>query len=171
MSKESDVRITPEWLLERVRAFCGGPIPLDVCTEADNPTKALTYFCERGDELPWEFWPAWCNGPYSRGSVERWGNKAIHEARQGCEVLFLTKDDCRTGWNKLLRDNADVRLRIEGSVGFLEPDGKGDYRPMPGASWGTSLWYFGARRRRFVRVFGDLGEVTQLLGPQEVEEP
>lgn len=169
MSKESDIRITPEWLLDVVRDFCGGPIPLDVCTEQDNPTKALAFYVSDGLARGWPY-TFWCNPPYSRGQVEKWAMHAITEARLGACGIMLTKDDCRTAWNRLLMENADCRCRINRGVGFLEPDGKGGYSQLNGPMWGSALWYFGPQRRRFDRVFSRIGEVTHLLGPQEVQE-
>jgi hypothetical protein len=42
---------TPERILERVRAYFGGPIPFDPCTGPENPTRALR-FCTGGIEAP-----------------------------------------------------------------------------------------------------------------------
>jgi hypothetical protein len=190
-AKASDIRITPAWLLDLVRAFAGGEIALDVCTEPSNPARAQAFYALPTSGLD-EDWTgalraaerrstralisvAWANVPYSREQVQRWAEKAVREARAGAEILFLTKDDCRTGWNLFLRENADARCRIAKGIGFLEPDGEGGYRKLPGPRWGECLWYFGRHRRRFERVFsaplagrkGPLGEVTHLLGPQE----
>lgn len=171
----SDKRITPEWLLAKVREFGGGAIALDACTEEDNPTGADNFFTYERNGLK-RGWHAlvgsnltWCNTPYSRGSVILWASKAVKEARLGAEILFLTKDDCRTSWNAYLLNNADGRCRIARGVGFLEPDGKGGYHKMVGPMWGSCCWYFGRQRRRFERIFSTIGEVTLLHGPQEVD--
>jgi hypothetical protein len=169
----SDKRITPKWLLDYARELGDGQIMLDVCTEPGNPTGATAYFtyAHNGLERDWAGISngglTWCNTPYSRGSVMLWADKAVQEARRGCEILLLTKDDCRVSWNAFLRNNADARCRIARGVGFLEPDGEGGYRKMVGPMWGSCLWYFGLRRRRFARIFGAIGEISHLLGPQE----
>ncbi len=179
----SDIRITPRWLLDKVREFAGGQIALDVCTEPDNPTEAATFYhagigggtnglCEPWHlhlqyAVPCAIRVAWANVPYSRDQVQLWADKAVREARDGAEILFLTKDDCRTKWNAFLRDNADARCRIARGVGFLEPDGDGGYTQLVGPRWGECLWLFGRHRRRFERVFGSIGEITNFLGPQE----
>lgn len=182
--KASDIRITPAWLLDMVREFAGGPIALDVCTQPDNPAAADTYCClEDGNDgllIDWDLtlrsapsYPgrvirlAWANVPYSTGQVIKWAGKAFHEATRGAEILMLTKDDCRPQWNRFLLRNADARCRIAKGVGFLEPDGDGGYTQLVGPRWGSCLWYFGRHRRRFERIFSTVGEVTQLLGPQE----
>lgn len=177
MTKPSDVMITPKWLADIVREFADDAISLDVCTQPDNPLAAKRFFSGNGtpqDDGLIQLWDRhgvnWANPPYSRGQVIRWATKAVREARDGCEIIMLTKDDCRTEWNGVLKSNADARCRIAKGVGFLEPDPEGGYRPLPGASWGSALWYFGHRRRRFERVFSRIGEVTHLLGPQEILE-
>lgn len=173
MIKESDVRITPAWLLDMVREFAGGQIGLDPCTEPHNPTDALMYFTSEMDGLN-ERWGGpergliWVNPPYSTGQVIAWATKSAASALNGAEILFLTKDDCRPKWNRFLRDNADERCRIDKGVGFLEPDEDGGFRQLVGPQWGSCLWYFGRHRRRFGRVFSRIGEVIHGLGPQEL---
>lgn len=175
MSKESDIRLTPEPWLAIVRQFGDGVIALDVCTEADNPTRANVFYSLAlgvdGLKEPWAFDAAgglaWGNVPYSAGQVIRWSQKAAVEARRGCEILLLTKDDCRTKWNRFLRENADARCRAERSLGFAEPDGAGGYKQNPAPAWGSCFWYFGRRRRRFELVFSAIGEVIHGLGPVE----
>ena len=171
---ESDRRITPASLLENIRLFSA--IRLDPCTEPDNPTGAGVFWTFHDDGLNRCWLDSSCgqlvyaNVPFSRGQVELWAAKAIEEARGGCEIILLTKDDCRTAWNRLLVDNADMRCRIARGVGFLEPADDGTYRKLPGAAWGTTLWAWTRRRRRFARIFGAIGEISWLQGPQEVDE-
>lgn len=172
MSESTDIRITPKWLLDVAREFAGGPFALDPCTEADNPTEADSFLTEKHNGLAVRWCPdggtVWCNPPYSRGSVITWAHKAVKEARDGAEILFLTKDDCRTGWNAYLKANADARCRIARGVGFLEPDEEnGGYTQLVGPMWGSCLWMFGRRRRRFDRVFSPIGEIVHGLGPLE----
>jgi hypothetical protein len=173
MTRESDRRLTPEWLIALAREFGGGTIALDVCTEPRNPTGAEMFYTsvDNGLERDWLDYACgglvWCNCPFSIGQVQLWSDKCVLEARLGCEILLLTKDDCRTSWYAFLNENADLRCRIRRGVGFSEPDGNGGWRKMPAPSWGHALHYFGRQRRRFTRIFGAIGEVTQLLGPQE----
>lgn len=176
MTIDSDIRITPDWLLDIVREFGRGCIALDVCTQPENPAKADEFYClEQGTDGLIENWGVdaggglcWGNVPFSRGQVIVWANKAVREAQFGAEILVLTKDDCRTKWNRLLVSNSDARCRVERGVGFLEPDGAGGYRKLPGSPWGSCIWYFGRQRRRFERFFSPLGEVIHGLGPVEV---
>lgn len=170
---DSDVRIIPQWLLDVVLEFDGRPrIGLDVCTPASNPLNAHHFYeghCRNGLELSWRSSEGitWCNGPYSRGQVIQWAEKAAYEARLGAEILMLTKSDPRTAWTRCLVANSDARCAVARGVGFLEPDGNGGYVQLHGPMWGSAVWYFGPRRRRFDSVFSRIGEVTHYLGPQE----
>jgi len=122
---------------------------------------------EGGDglEVSW-YASVWCNPPYSRGQVIRWARKAIQEAVCGSEVLMLTPADVSTAWFRELRENCDAVCLLRRRVGFLRPDGTA----MPGAKFGSAVWYFGPRRRRFDRIWGEHGHVDHGLGPLEVEE-
>lgn len=176
--KESDIRITPGWLLAALLNFAGNRLVCDVCTQPDNPLRADRFFTEETDGLrsPWaasvaDVWRCtyWNNPPYSAGQVLQWSEKTITEAgMHGLEVLLLTQADVSTGWYRLIRDNADARCHLGRRVSFLEPDGAGGYRACPGgAKFGSQIAYFGPRRRRFERIFGAHGEVLHGLGPQE----
>lgn len=49
---------TPEWLLDRVRVYFGGPIPFDAASAPDNPTKAEVYCVPPAGPMFAEFDPA-----------------------------------------------------------------------------------------------------------------
>lgn len=165
---DSDVRLTPPWLLAVVREF--GVITLDPCTVAHNPVGAMRFYTEAQDGLraPWDCdgGLVWCNPPWSRGQVHKWAGKAISEALGGCEVIMLTLADVRTGWFDGLADNADAYCLINRSVGFLELV-DGVWKQKPGHTMGCAAWYWGPQRRRFDRVFSAIGRVTHGLGPKE----
>jgi len=63
---------TPEVLLNAVRSYFGGPIPLDPATSVDNPTKALQFYTEddNGLILPWNASGVFINPPYSNAGVD-----------------------------------------------------------------------------------------------------
>lgn len=180
MTLESDIRITPPDLWAIVREFAAGRPICDVCTEPSNPLGAEVFFTEQDNSMLMRDWADhpflnYCNSPYSRGQLLRaraamagvktgWAPKVVEQARRGREVLMLTRCDTRTRWFRYLRDNADARCMLEGSYGFLMPDGN----KLPGDTIGHVFWYFGPRRRRFDAVFSPHGEVSHLLGPQEM---
>ena len=62
--------------------------------------------------------------------------------------------------------NCDAVCFLGTRVGFLRPDGEAE----PGAKFGSAVWYFGPRRRRFDRVWSEHGHVDHGLGPLEEEE-
>lgn len=169
---DSDVRITPRWLFDLLREFAADRYVFDVCTEPNNPLGAESFAFEGGLEIQWRClnWCNWCNPPYSRGQVILWANKAIREALRGAEIIMLTQADVSTRWYRHLRDQSDAVCLLSRRVGFLKPDGEGGYVPMTGAKFGSAVWYWGRRRRRFARVFGAHGEVLTGLGPQERDD-
>lgn len=65
VGKDNDY-YTPEDILSPVRAYLGGPIPLDPATAPHNPTKAETFYTEEDDGLE-QSWgvPFFVNPPYS----------------------------------------------------------------------------------------------------------
>lgn len=176
---DTDVRITPDWLWAAVREHAGTRSVCDVCTEPNNPLNADRYYTEsmNGLEAKWattlydlRSTTYWGNVPFSRGQVLQWADKFVREARRGLECILLTQADVSTEWYAFIRDNADVRCHLSKRVQFLEPNGKGGYRPCKGgAKFGTQCAYFGPRRRRFTRVFGALGEILHGVGPSEEE--
>lgn len=177
MTQESDVRITPPWVMALVRELAGDRLLVDVCTEWDNPIGAERFYTEADDGLasPWAETARdvlrctyWGNVPFSRGQVALWAAKFAREAQIGLEGLLLTQADVSTEWYALIRDNADARCHLNKRVQFLEPDGRGGYQPCKGgAKFGTQICYMGPRRRRFARIFGAHGEILPGWGPQE----
>jgi hypothetical protein len=174
---DTDVRVTPDWLLQTVRDFAGTHDLCDVCTEENNPLGARRFFTERTNGLT-SRWATtlhdlratvyFGNVPYGAGQVAPWADKFAKEGRFGLECLLLTQADVSTRWYRAIADNADARCHLSKRVIFLEPDGKGGYQPCKGgAKFGSQIAYMGPRRRRFARIFGALGEVISGLGPQE----
>lgn len=168
---DTDIRITPTWLRDRVREFAGNRPLLDVCTQPDNPMKADIAYTVYDDGLsrPWlQCNTSYCNPPYSRGNVIKWAHKAVREATMYAEVIMLTQADVSTEWYQYIASNADVRCHLHRRVQFLEPVEGGGYAPcVGGAKFGSQLAYWGRRRRRFADMFGASGEILHGLGPLE----
>lgn len=175
--KESDVRITPEPVRRVFFALAGDRRTCDVATEPNNPMGADRIFTLQDNALTCR-WAVryddvhgctyWLNPPYSLGQIMLFAVRATFWARLGLEIVVLTPADTSTGWYEFLRNNADARCHFDSRVQFLEPDGEGGYRKCSGgAKTGSAAWYFGPRRRRFARIFGELGEILHGLGPQE----
>lgn len=178
--KQSDRRLTPEWLLAPVREFFGGRIPFDPFTEINNPTGAY-YFCSleiplvtrvwegaNGLEAEWHVHSGtWAQPPFS--IMGPCVDKAIDEASSGAEILFLARSDNRTRWHRRLSDNADAHCAINRSIGFIEVLEDGTLKQLSGDFHAYSIFYFGRQRRRFERIFSPLGKVYQGMGPVEME--
>lgn len=185
MSVASDERFTPGWLLDLVRKFAGGSIAFDAATTEENPVGALEYYTPTGHyydgaqvmgsegngrRQPWSGCGVnWCNPPYSRGELPRWANKAIGEARDGCELIMLTPGDMRTRWFRDLRENADCIGLMSCRVLFGTPADSDKGGSDVEVSRGMALWYFGRQRARFRRVFGPVAWVVDGPGVQDAE--
>ena len=82
--------LTPEYVLAPVRALFGGAIGLDPCTDPDNPTGALQFYCLPADGcvLPWEAASVFCNPPYGLAR-DRWVERCITEGKRRQVVLLI----------------------------------------------------------------------------------
>ncbi len=82
-------QLTPEYVLRPIWLDLGG-IGLDPCTEAENPTRAESFYClANGDDglaLPWNTDRLFVNPPYGRAR-ERWVERVI--AASGQRVLLI----------------------------------------------------------------------------------
>lgn len=173
---DSDIRITPDPLWDIVKAFAGDRLICDVATEKSNPLGAARFFTKRDNALTnlWASssqevfrWLYWCNTPYSRGQVIQFADACVRWAALGLEVLLLTQADVTTDWYEFVRLNADARCHLDRRVAFLKPGGRGKFVKTQGAKFGSQVAYWGPRRRRFARIFGEHGEIIHGLGPQE----
>lgn len=176
---DSNERWTPRWFLGLLHEWCDGPIALDTCTHESNPTQAQRFYAPGyydGLTDSWDPWGTedlprarhpitWCNPPYGRGQLGKWSEKAVQEALDGVPILMLTPADSSTGWFATLRKNADAACLMSKRVGFVMPDGQ----PLPGAKFGSALWYWGRRCMAFHAFWERRGWVIDCPGPQEVQ--
>jgi len=121
------VYLTPEKILEPVREYFGGPIPLDPATQPSNPTKALQFYTEEMNGLvqPWNA-PVFINPPF--GVAIRDFVKRIDEyAQQGLTIIALLPCGARFStkyWqNHALIPQLNAICFVKGRVKFLRPDG------------------------------------------------
>lgn len=86
----AQVKLTPAYVLDPVRAAMGGTIGLDPCTEPDNPTRARAFHALPDDGLA-HSWigrgPVWVNPPFGTAQVP-WVARSI-EIGQAGEVVAL----------------------------------------------------------------------------------
>jgi hypothetical protein len=144
MSKDSDVRFTPQHVLNVVREF--DEIVCDPCTVASNPAGANLFYTEADNGLvqPWGGGLTFVNNPYSRGQIFPWAEKCALEAKIGLEIIQLIPADMSTIYTKFLFGKANAVAFWDKRIVF---DGSN------GAKFGSAFWYFGDRQGRFKRVF------------------
>lgn len=153
MSKASDIRFTPDHVLDVVREFSS--IALDPCTTSKNPVAADDWYTESDDGLsrPWDSM-SFVNPPYSRGQLLKWSAKASHEwYPRGVESIVLVPADTSTAATQFLLDLAHAVAFWRKRICFA-----GDC----GAKFANALFYFGERQGRFKRVFGPHATVLVL---------
>lgn len=153
-SEKMDWR-TPENVLRLVREVFGGPIGLDPCTDADNPTAADRFFTEADDGLvqPWgDRGGTYVNPPYGRG-IGAWTKKMRDVGYRDHGVIGLIP--ARTDTKYWHRDiiTADAICFWRGRIRFV---GAPASAPFPSA-----LPYWGPRVDDFARVFGEVGWVVR----------
>lgn len=166
---------TPPALLERVRAYFGGPIPFDPATGPENPTEALR-FCAgapgtlfaggagelaraNGLEVPWS-WPTWVNPPYGR-ELRGWLAKIQHEAARGAEIVgLLPCARWEQRYFQAARRAANAECLITGRVAFISSlDGKA----VGGNPYASMLLGWGVHLPRWREAFEPLGACWELV--------
>ena len=173
LSGKSNIYITPETILDPVRNYFGGPIPLDPATQPDNPTKALHYACGPGTPepslgdglvLPWSDYPGtFLNPPFSGGVMKTWCEKIHDETVDGASILALLPCGARFAtryWqDHIFNPGLDVGLFVRGRVQFRRPDGSGTTGQNP---YDSQLLGFGVDVDRFFECFQHLGKVVEM---------
>lgn len=154
-SMMSSVRVdwqTPDDFLDLVRMH--GPIMLDPCSSADNPTKAANFFTEADDglERPWDV-PGliYVNPPYGR-ELRWWAPKIALEGAGGSEIIALLPARTDTNWFQKHIARADVLCFWSGRLTFRGA-------PDP-ALFPSVVAYFGDRAKAFKRVFTGKGWIV-----------
>jgi site-specific DNA-methyltransferase (adenine-specific) len=151
--------LTPPRVLTCVRAYFGGPIPLDPCTSEDNPTNAISFFTDHpysrnGLIANWGK-PCFVNPPYGR-VLPQWIAKASSEASFHTEILLLIPSNrFETKYGQELLNNPTVTAIcfLRGRVAFIGRDGK----PAGANPYGSLLWGFNTPPSAFAAAFAPLG--------------
>jgi hypothetical protein len=161
----TNVWITPRPVLAGARRVLGDPIPLDPCTEADNPTGAARFFLERDNGLKKKWTdPCWCNPPYSGiGVFQDWALKVRKEALRGCPILFLMSVTNRVETDyfrcSLMNERLSAVVFFWGRLAFRQADLDGEYQPRKGNNYASMMLGFNVDASAVHRGFGDLGSV------------
>lgn len=154
---------TPEHLLEAVRDYFGGRIPLDAATAPDNPTKAVLFFTgenEAKDGLhnPWRT-AAFCNPPYGR-VIRLWLEKIVKETRRGTEIVTLLP--CarwEQGYFHQALEAANMVCFIRKRVSFVNP---ATGHAVGGNPYANMFLGFNTSPERFFRAFAPIGLCVKL---------
>jgi site-specific DNA-methyltransferase (adenine-specific) len=159
---------TPPDVLERVREFFGGAIPLDPATAATNPTEALRFFTAEDDGLAqdWSGQGAFVNPPY--GTVIRdWCRKIDEETARGLIVIALLPCGARFSteyWqDHVLNDRLTALCFIRGRLAFITPEGE----EVAGNPYDSVIYGFNADLQKFCNVFGVLGKCFPRRGDDQ----
>lgn len=132
--------LTPEYVLEPVRAMFGGIIGLDPCTEPDNPTRAQKFYHlpMDGCVLPWDADTVWCNPPYGEAK-DRWVKRCIAEGIWRRVALIIpAHTETRTFQYALGACHSVVFVRSRLRFGVLREN-----RRQEAASHGSAIFGFG----------------------------
>lgn len=180
---------TPERLLDAVRTYFGGPIPLDPASGPDNPTQALRFFTgevpsatpalrqeslfgdwREHDELARsrvngleQSWAPrfFVNPPYGR-ELRDWLAKMRDEARARSEgVALLPCARFEQGYFQETFGAASALCWIRGRVDFISSI---DGQAVRGNPYASMLLGFNASWLRWRSAFGGLGACYQ-IGP------
>lgn len=138
------VQLTPEYVLEPVRATLGGVIELDPCTLPSNPTGAERFYAppEDGAELPWSASTIFVNPPYSKAR-ERWVLRCIDAAVDGASVVLLIPAHTDTRIFQRAMSTAAAIVFVKGRLKFdlLRPNRRRAAASHPSAliGWNSDL--------------------------------
>ena len=145
---------TPADVLAFVQAVLG-QIDLDPASShhAQITVGAQMYFTKEQNSLdkPW-LGRVFLNPPYTRGVVELFAEKLVHEysvARRVTEAIWLCNNSTDTAWFHTLASHAGAILFPRGRIGYYGTDASGAAtrgKPLQG----QAIMYFGSRATTFV---------------------
>jgi DNA modification methylase len=149
---------TPPRVLDPVRAYFGGSIPLDPATNQTNPTKAKIFYTPAEDGLAqqWEK-PVYVNPPYGK-LIKPWLHKIAEEAARGTTILALlpvVRTEQQYFQDLMAAANAVCWIRKR--VSFIRPSTGEVAKSNPHAS---ALWGFNVDVAKFKTIFSAIGLVT-----------
>ena len=178
---KSTVYLTPSTILDPVRGYFGGQIPLDPATEWNNPTGAAAYgtkpeecnglaaigdYMGDGLKIDWfEQGGVFVNPPYGK-ELRLWCEKIWEEAQNGATIIALLPAGPRFATRyfqeNILTPALDAVTFVKGRVKFLRPDGS----PTTGQNpYDSCIYGYNVDIERFRECLGHLGATfeTKLL--------
>lgn len=152
---------TPEWytppdIIDRVVDVLGA-IDLDPCSNShDTPNVPAAHHFTQADDGLAQWWQGrvYMNPPYGRALAD-WINKLHREYRTGhvTEAIALVPSRTDTQWFRQLRDYP--RCFVWGRLRFSGME--------TGAPFPSMAVYLGTNRKRFVTIFGAIGDVYEVV--------
>jgi len=178
MAKDTDY-LTPPSILDPVRRYFGGTIPLDPASTPTNPCGAVRHYfppnhdglsLSWGEDVTWgevRPWGVYVNPPYGR-SIRDWMEKIAMEAEVGVVVLALLPANRweQEYFHESILTFANAACFVRSRVSFIRPStgevAKGN--PYPSILWGLNV-----EQKRFTAAFDSLGHVVLLQRPPEID--
>lgn len=155
----NQTQLTPDYVLDVVRAALGGTIELDPCTEPDNPVGAQRFFNPPADgaALAWDAQTIFVNPPYGEARV-RWVDRCIEAGAAGSQVILLipAHTDTRIFQKALASATSLVLVKGRLKFGVLRPNRRQVAASHPSALVGWNIPLLEASR---------IGTVVQLARP------
>ena len=150
--------LTPPRVLDPVKRYFGGQIPLDPATTADNPTCAkMWYSPDQYDGLlqPWGLEGVYVNPPYGK-RIREWVETIYLKSGERPILALLPVTRTEQGYFQRLMSRADAVCWIRKRVSFIRPSTGEKAKGNPHAS---ALWGFNVNLKRFISSFDELGLV------------
>jgi len=153
-SSESSEWTTPELIIKKtVELF--GKIDLDPCSNTDFPNIPATMFFDKTTDGLKQNWhgKVYMNPPYGT-VIKKWIEKACdeHEKTNTIETIILVPSRTDTIWFRRMK--IYLRCFIWGRLKF---GGNETSAPFP-----SMIVYLGNRKKEFIKVFSDIGDVYGL---------
>lgn len=159
------VWLTPECVLEPVRKYFDGKIPLDPATQPSNPTKAISFYTEKtnGLEKLWES-GTFVNPPYGR-VIKDWCIKMGKESQRKTDRAILALLPCGSGrpgtryWQDyILQKQLNSICYIRGRLKFHRGDGS----VANSNTYPSHILGFNVDRKKFKECFEHLGTIVNV---------
>lgn len=154
---------TPESILETVRNYFGGPIPLDPASPEHNPTRATVHYTVTDDGLTqdWAGGGVFLNPPYGE-VMKAWMAKLYAESLLDTPVLALLPCGARfsTGYwqDYVLSERLNAVCFLRGRVAFVDQAGT----PQKGNPYDSALYGWNVDTEKFKAAFSQLGRVLTI---------
>lgn len=159
------VWLTPENVLEPIRKYFGGEIPLDPATQPNNPTKAQHFYTEQTNGLDQEWnWGTFVNPPYGK-VIRDWCHKIGEESIRKKDRAILALMPCGSGrpgtryWqSSIFQPQLNAICYLKGRLQFM----RGDGTVAKNNTYPSHILGFNVDQKKFAECFQHLGSVMHV---------